>query len=34
MPPRNRPQKTAGIVAQRIVDDIFKQGKTIGDRLP
>lgn len=31
---RNRPQKTAVIVAQRIVDDIFKQGKTIGDRLP
>lgn len=32
--PRNRPQKTAVIVAQRIVDDIFKEQKGAGDRLP
>ncbi len=32
--PRNRPQKTAVIVAQRIVDDIFKEQKGPGDRLP
>lgn len=32
--PRTRPQKTAVIVAQRIVDDIFKNDKGAGDRLP
>jgi DNA-binding FadR family transcriptional regulator len=29
-----RPQKTALIVAKRIVDDVYRQGLTVGDRLP
>jgi DNA-binding FadR family transcriptional regulator len=29
-----RPQKTAMLVAQRIVSDINKRGNTVGDRLP
>jgi GntR family transcriptional regulator, transcriptional repressor for pyruvate dehydrogenase complex len=29
-----RPQKTALIVAKRVVDDIHRSGKTVGDRLP
>lgn len=29
-----RPQKTALIVAKRVVDDIRRQGQTVGDRLP
>jgi DNA-binding FadR family transcriptional regulator len=32
--PRRRPQKTAMIVAQRIVADIHRGGSRIGDRLP
>jgi GntR family transcriptional regulator, transcriptional repressor for pyruvate dehydrogenase complex len=31
---RRRPQKTAMIVAQRIVEDIHSRGNTAGDRLP
>lgn len=34
MPPGSRPQKTAMIVAQRIVSDINKRGNTVGDKLP
>jgi len=30
---RDRPQKTAILVAQRIVDDISEQGRQVGDRL-
>jgi len=33
-PQRSRPQKTAEIVARRIVEDIRKGGFAIGDRLP
>jgi len=29
-----RPQKTALIVAKRMVDDIYRDGKAVGDRLP
>lgn len=29
-----RPQKTALIVAKRVVDDIHRSGKAVGDRLP
>jgi GntR family transcriptional repressor for pyruvate dehydrogenase complex len=29
-----RPQKTALIVAKRVVDDIYRSGKSVGDRLP
>lgn len=34
MPPSSRPQKTAIIVAQRIIWDITRHGKVAGDRLP
>ena len=34
MNPRSRPQKTAMLLAQRIVADINRRGNTIGDRLP
>lgn len=30
----SRPQKTALIVAKRVVDDIYRSGQTAGDRLP
>ncbi|GAA1916724.1 FadR/GntR family transcriptional regulator [Nocardioides hwasunensis] len=30
----SRPQKTALIVAKRVVDDIYRGGQTAGDRLP
>jgi DNA-binding FadR family transcriptional regulator len=30
----SRPQKTALIVAKRVVDDIYRGGQTVGDRLP
>lgn len=29
-----RPQKTALIVAKRVVDDIYRDGRSVGDRLP
>jgi GntR family transcriptional regulator, transcriptional repressor for pyruvate dehydrogenase complex len=32
--PARRPQKTAMIIARRIVDDIRRGGYTVGDRLP
>ena len=30
----SRPQKTALIVAKRVVEDIYKSGQSAGDRLP